>query len=157
MRKLAIVSIFLCLWLKLSCTYPVVVDGSAMLPTFKEGDRLMLNTNLGELKRGDVVVNLYPKDTAKKYIKRIIALPNETIEIRQGVVFINGKQLDEPYLDQNFNQAQSNFASTKIEADNYFVMGDNRDNSSDSRFWGTVKKDLIQGTVSFKYAEGSKK
>lgn len=122
-----------------------------MLPNIKEGDRLIVNTEYGELKRGDVIVHLYPRDQTRFYIKRIIGLPNETIEIKAGKVFINDSELNENYLDQNYNQSQSNLSARKIEAGSYFVMGDNRDNSSDSRLWGTVKKELIQGTLLLNY------
>lgn len=155
MKKIALILVLsIC---SFSCAYPVVMVGNSMLPTIKDGDRMMLNTNFGELKRGDIVSHLYPKDQTKTYMKRIVGLPNETIEIRNGVVFIDGKEIAEPYLEQIYNQAGISKAAMKIESDSYFVMGDNRDNSADSRTWGTVKKDLIQGTMWFTYAEGNKK
>lgn len=140
-----------------NCALPVKMEGTSMLPNIKDGDRLVLKTSYGEVKRGDVVVHLYPKDETRLYIKRIIALPNETMEIKAGKVFINDKELEENYLDQNYNQSQTNLSARKIEVDSYFVMGDNRDNSSDSRIWGTVKKELIKGTLALNYGDGSKK
>lgn len=133
--------------LSFSCARTVRVEGMAMLPTIKDGERLIINTSHYELKRGDIVLHLYPKDQTKSFIKRIIGLPNETIEIKAGKVFIDGKELEENYLDQTYNQSQTNLTARKIETDSYFVMGDNRDNSSDSRVWGTLKKELVQGTV----------
>ena len=126
-----------------------------MLPTFHNGDRIMTDKNIGELKRGDVITFLYPKDRSKSYFKRVIGLPGEIIEIRSGDVFINGQKLDEPYIDEKFNQSKPSFSPKKIEEYHYFVMGDNRDNSSDSRYWGTVDEKLITGkyTVTYLKAE----
>lgn len=136
----------------LACVKPVKIEGSAMLPNYKNGERYLIETSIETIKRGDVITFLYPKDQTKWYIKRVIGLPNETIEIKNGKVLINGNELNEPYLDQNYNQMMPNFALVKIPADHYFAMGDNRDNSADSRIWGTVSKDLIQGKLWYKYS-----
>jgi signal peptidase I len=130
------------------------MQGTSMLPSYKDGDRIMLYTSVGELKRGDVVSHLYPKNLQQWFMKRIIGLPNETVEIKNGVVFVEGNQLDEPYIDSAMNQGKMNMSPQKIEPNAYFVIGDNRDNSSDSRVWGTVQKELVKGVVWFKYAEG---
>jgi signal peptidase I len=138
-------------FLNLNCFKLVRVDGIAMKPALNDGDRLILNTNVEELKRGEIISFLYPKDNSKFFIKRIVGLPNETLEIREGKVFIDGNVLDEPYILEEFNQSKSNFPPRKIKNNNFFVIGDNRDNSSDSRYWGTVSKDLIIGTYTMKY------
>ncbi|MEK7724876.1 MAG: signal peptidase I [Acidobacteriota bacterium] len=151
MKKCSFIFLIFLLLVNFGCAVPVKMEGISMLPNIKEGDRLIVNTEYGELKRGDVIVHLYPRDQTRFYIKRIIGLPNETIEIKAGKVFINDSELNENYLDQNYNQSQSNLSARKIEAGSYFVMGDNRDNSSDSRLWGTVKKELIQGTLLLNY------
>lgn len=132
---------------------PVVVVGKAMNPNFNEGDKLLMNKNIGELKRGDVVNFLYPKDKSKQYIKRIVGLPNKKIEIRNGTVFINDSEIDEPYVDQNFNQSKQNIRPQTIPENQYFVLGDNRDNSSDSRSWGTLPKELIVGKLYLTYSK----
>jgi signal peptidase I len=124
---------------------PVRMEGNSMLPTIKDGDRMFIETNIGELKRGDIITFLYPKDTNKRYVKRVIGLPNETVTISEGKIYINDKELEEPYLDQKFNQAKSNLAPKLVPENSYYVVGDNRDNSSDSRYWGTVKTELITG------------
>lgn len=131
---------------------PVVVEGGAMLPSFKSGDKILVDKNFGELKRGDLVTFLFPKDRTKWYFKRVVGLPNEIIEIRAGKVYIDGQILDEPYLDESFNQAKANFPPRKIEPYQYFVLGDNRDNSSDSRYWGTVDEKLITGRYTTTYS-----
>lgn len=157
MRKLFLTALVFFLIFNLGCVKPVVVNGTAMLPAYSEGDRVMLDTNFGELKRGDVISFLYPINQQQWFIKRIIGLPNETIEIKDGVVFVEGRQLDEPYLAPAMNQGKSILPLVKVNNDNYFVLGDNRDNSSDSRLWGTVPKELVKGVVWFKYANGDKK
>ncbi len=97
------------------------------------------------MKRGDVIAFLYPKEKTKWYFKRIIGLPEEVIEIRSGQVFINEQPLKESYVDDSNNQSKAIFLPQKVPDNEYFVMGDNRDNSSDSRYWGTVGRELIKG------------
>ena len=136
----------------LSCIKPVEIKGSAMQPTLNNGDKIFISTDVSDISRRDVISFLHPKNTDKWYIKRIIGLPNETVEIKNGKVFINGNAIDEPYIDEKFNKKLASFDTIKVPEDNYFVLGDNRDNSSDSRFWGTVPKSLIKGTYWYKYA-----
>lgn len=130
---------------------PMRIEGKAMLPSFKDGDRILVEKNVSEIKRGEVVAFLYPKDTTRLFIERVVGLPNETVSILNGRVFINDKELDEPYLDQTYNQAKSSFPPIKVPDRNYFVLGDNRDNSSDSRYWGTVQAELIVGRYYWTY------
>lgn len=124
---------------------PVRVEGTAMIPAFNDGDKVLIDETVGELKRGDFVMHLYPKDQSKGYIKRIVGLPGEVIELRAGKVYVNGQILDEPYLDATYNNQKQTFAPVVIAENNYYVLGDNRDNSSDSRYWGTISRDLIKG------------
>jgi signal peptidase I len=133
------------------CVKPVRVEGTAMNPTLSNGDRILLNTNIGEPERGAIISFLYPKDKSKWYLKRIIGLPGETLEIRDGKVFINAELLDEPYISNEFNTHKSNSPPQIIGKNQYFVMGDNRDNSSDSRYWGNVPKELIVGKYYLTY------
>lgn len=105
------------------------------------------------LDRGDVIVFWYPNDPDKSYVKRIIGLPNETVEIRNGRVIINGQELNETYIDPNLNNATQSISQppTLVKDHYYFVMGDNRDNSSDSRAWGLVPEKYIYGKALFRY------
>lgn len=106
-----------------------------------------------KLDRGDVIVFWYPNDPDKSYVKRIIGLPNETVEIRNGRVIINGQELNETYIDPNLNNATQSISQppTLVKDHYYFVMGDNRDNSSDSRAWGLVPEKYIYGKALFRY------
>jgi len=130
---------------------PVKVEGSAMRPAFKDGDRVLMNQPPGEIARGDVIMFLYPRDQSKMYIKRVIGLPGEKIEIKSGRIYINSGLLDEPYIDPEYNSMKAKFSEETIPEGHYFVMGDNRDNSSDSRSWGTVSRELVTGKYYMKY------
>lgn len=139
---------------------PVVVEGTSMLSEIHDGERLIVNKlvyykiqgySWGHLERGDIVVFWYPKNPEKSYVKRIIGLPGETVEMRNGVVYINGEEMREDYLDPKHNQTPGNFSLKEVPDHHYFVMGDNRDNSSDSRIWGAVPEKYIYGKVFFRY------
>ena len=130
---------------------PVKVEGEAMIPALDDGDRIIIERNPDKLERGDIVTFLFPDDPRKSYIKRIVGLPNETVDIRDGKVFINGQPLAEPYLDPRLDQSQRSLPAIKLDADSYFVIGDNRDNSSDSRIWGPLKRKFIYGKYLRKY------
>ncbi|HEU4478902.1 MAG TPA: signal peptidase I [Pyrinomonadaceae bacterium] len=130
---------------------PVAVKGTAMLPALKEGDRIIIERNPQFLERGDIVVFYFPMDPKFSYIKRIIGLPNEVIEIREGKVFVNGTLLNEPYVEPRLNLARRSSEPVKLAADSFYVVGDNRDNSSDSRIWGPLKREFIYGKYMRKY------
>ncbi len=139
---------------------PVVVEGTSMVPQLHDGERLLVNkliyykfknVSWGHIERGDIVVFWYPNDPDKSYVKRVIGLPGETVEIRSGKVFINDKQLAENYLDAEHNRNLPNVQPKEIGSHYYFVMGDNRDNSSDSRVWGLVPEKYIYGKAFFRY------
>ncbi len=134
---------------------PVKVEGTSMLSRLQDGDRIFVNKliyyGLPKLQRGDIVVFWFPNDPQKNYIKRIIGLPGETVEIRQGRVFVNGVELQEPYLDTQLNISHMTQQPFVVKDHYYFVMGDNRDNSSDSRHWGLVPEKYIYGKALFRY------
>jgi signal peptidase I len=122
-----------------------------MLPTIKNGEKLSTEKLDAELKaklaRGDIVVFKYPKDPSKGYIKRVIGLPGDTVEMRTGEVWVNGSRLSEPYVDSKMNLSQRSQPAVVVPARSYYVMGDNRDNSSDSRSWGVVPDELLISKV----------
>jgi signal peptidase I len=131
---------------------PVKVEGNTMSPSLNNGDLIIISKNIDKIERGDIVVFRFPKDQSKSMIKRIIALPGEIIDYKESKIVINGKELEEPYVDKN--SWQMSFKSTepvKVPDDSYFVMGDNRDASNDSRFYGPINKSLIYGKFSKKY------
>ena len=143
---------------------PVVVEGTSMVPQLHDGERLLVNkliyykfqsVSWGHVERGDIVVFWFPNDPDKSYVKRVIGLPGEMVEIRSGRVYIDGQELAESYLDTDHNKSLPSFPSRKVEPHHYFVMGDNRDNSSDSRYWGLVPEKYIYGKAFFRYWQPS--
>lgn len=136
---------------------PVRVKGSSMLPALQNSDWLWvskLDYHTGTPQRGDVVICYYPgryldqwKLIRQYFVKRIIALPGETIAIEDGVVHINGEPLDEPYLDPARVRYRRTMDARTLGPDEYFVMGDNRDSSNDSRRIGPITRDMLVGRV----------
>ncbi|HUV05772.1 MAG TPA: signal peptidase I [Armatimonadota bacterium] len=128
------------------------VYGSCMEPNLRTGERLLGNKFIYRFEkptRGDVVVFKYPPDPRKVFIKRIIALPGETVEIHEGKVYINGRGIDEcPYVK---NAPHGDFSPRKVPANHVFVLGDNRDESNDSRSWGVLPLDNIQAKAWVRY------
>jgi signal peptidase I len=132
---------------------PVRVEGTSMLPMLEDQDRLFINKmayKIGEIHRGDVVVFLYPHDHTKSYIKRVIALPGDDLRIDRGRVYVNGHVVTEKYVPAQFADDRS-LPGLVIPNDEYFVMGDHRSISSDSRDFGPVQRDLIYGKAAFVY------
>lgn len=148
--KLALVAAIIILPIRLFVAQPFIVSGASMDPTFKTGQYLIvdeLTYKFEAPKRGQVIIFHYPKDTTQFFIKRIIGLPGETVEIHDGSVYItevDGKKikLDEQYVK---NIGNGSNMTKKLGSDEYFVMGDNRPESSDSRSWGTLPANDIVG------------
>ena len=132
---------------------PVRVEGTSMLPRLEDHDRLFINKfvyRISSIHRGDVVVFHYPRDPEKSYIKRVIALPGDRVFIDRGRVYLNGKALHESYVPEEFRDTRS-MAEMVVPEDTYFMMGDHRSISSDSREFGPVDRDLIYGKAVFVY------
>jgi len=132
---------------------PVRVEGTSMLPRLEDHDRLFINKfvyHFAAIERGDVVVFHYPRDPEKSYIKRVIALPGDRLRIDHGVVWINGKRQVENYVPEEFQDTHS-LVETVIPEGTYFMMGDHRSISSDSREFGPVERSLIYGKAAFVY------
>jgi signal peptidase I len=132
---------------------PVRVEGTSMLPRLEDHDRLFINKfvyRLAAIERGDVVVFHYPRDPEKSYIKRVIALPGDRLRIDRGVVLVNGQPQAEPYVPEEYRDRRS-YAEMVVPEDSYFMMGDHRSISSDSREFGPVERSLIYGKAVFVY------
>jgi signal peptidase I len=122
------------------------IEGSSMEPNFHNGEYLLVNKlayRLGEYQRGDVIVFKYPGDTTKDYIKRVIGLPGDTIEIREGMLYVNDQLVAEPYQVMPMNYLTE--PPRVVESGTLYVMGDNRPASSDTRDWGLLDQELVIG------------
>ncbi|MGD0939390.1 MAG: signal peptidase I [Terracidiphilus sp.] len=132
---------------------PVRVEGTSMLPRLEDQDRLFINKfvyHFSSIERGDVVVFHYPLDPEKSYIKRVIAVPGDRLEIDRGTVWVNGRRVFEPYVPAEYRDSRS-YAEIVVPDDSYFMMGDHRSISSDSREFGPVMRSLIYGKAVFVY------
>lgn len=132
---------------------PVRVEGYSMMPRVVNNERLVINKFIYDFEtihRGDVVVFHYPLDPRKSFIKRVIGLPGDRVQILDGVVYINGRRLIEPYIRHSF-RGDENFPLIIVPAHHYFVLGDHRDASNDSRDWGCLARHYIFGKAVFAY------
>jgi len=148
--RFVFIALIIVIPIRILVAQPFVVSGSSMVPTFENGDYLIideLSYRLGAPHRYDVVVFRYPEDTKKYFIKRIIGLPNETVTVKGNEVTITNEANPDGYkIEQSYvkNQGDNNMSLT-LDAEEYFVMGDNRPASSDSRYWGPVHRNLLVG------------
>jgi signal peptidase I len=148
-----ILSILLAFVLIFFCYQPVEVRGSSMLPGIESHERIFVNRfvyQIEPIRRGDIIVFRYPLDPAKTFIKRVVGLPGDWVSIRNGRVYINGRRLDEPYVPRAYLDHES-YPAVHVPPNHYYVLGDHRDDSNDSRVWGTVNRKLIIGKAVFAY------
>ena len=132
---------------------PVNVEGTSMLPELRDQERIFVNKfvyRIEEIHRTDIVVFWYPRDRSKSYIKRIIGMPGDTVEIKSGFVYVNNKRLREPYIDPKFIDGKT-YPPVFVEPGHYYVLGDHRNQSNDSRSWGLVPEGYIYGKAVFRY------
>ena len=132
---------------------PVKVEGTSMAPLLSDQERSFINKfvyRFEAIHRGDVVVFWYPLDRSKSFIKRVIGLPGETVELRHGAVYINGQPIAEPYVPPQYADV-SDYGPAKVPRGSYFVMGDHRISSNDSRVFGPVASQYIYGRAVFAY------
>jgi signal peptidase I len=134
---------------------PVKVEGTSMMPSLQNDERIFINKfvyrfGISDIGRGDTVVFLYPGDTSKSYIKRIIGIPGDTVEIDSGKVIVNNKPISEPYVAEYYRD-QMEMPIKTVPPDQYFVLGDHRSSSNDSRSWGWVPRQNIYGKAVFVY------
>ena len=136
----------------------LLVNKFVVAPTLSGFERLLLP--IDPVRRGDILVFKYPKEPERDFIKRVIGLPGETIEMRDRKIYVDGKALDEPYVHfltleepEKYSPSpeQLNHPPVKVPEGHYFMMGDNRDNSQDSRYWGVLNREYIKGKALFIY------
>ena len=132
---------------------PVQVEGTSMVPHLSHHERILVNKltyRLGPIQRGDIVVFRFPLDPSKSYIKRVVGLPGEWVSLVDGQVLINGAPLNESYLPARFHDHQTHMP-VLVAPGQYYLLGDHREMSNDSRVWGTVDQKFIYGKAVFAY------
>lgn len=154
MRDLML-SVFIAIAVILFLYQPVKVEGTSMMPSLTDQERIFINKfvykfGLRDILRGDMVVFYYPQDPSKSYIKRVIGLPGDTVAVEDGVVYVNGDRLEEDYVPEEYRDRQS-FPLTVVPPNHYYVLGDHRTSSNDSRAWGAVHRQYIYGKAVFAY------
>ncbi len=162
-----VIAILIALFIRTFVIQAFKIPSGSMKPTFEIGDHILVNKfiygikipfirktmiPISEPKRGDIVVFIYPEDRSKDFIKRVIAVGGDTIEIRNKKIYLNGLPYNDPYgvytddfIIPGSIQPRDNFGPLTVRPDSIFVMGDNRDQSYDSRFWGTVDLKDVMG------------
>jgi len=132
---------------------PVKVEGTSMAPLLSDQERIFINKfvyRFEPISRGDVVVFWYPLDRSKSFIKRVVGLPGETVEIRHGILYVNGVQIPEPYVPPQYADV-SDFGPLAVSRGSYFVMGDHRQRSEDSRAFGPIPESSVIGRAFLRY------
>jgi signal peptidase I len=132
---------------------PVNVEGTSMAPTLTDQEHLFINKfiyHFEPIERGDVVVFWYPLDPSKSFIKRVVGLPGETVAIRAGHVYVDGREIREPYVLPRY-VSDGTYPPIVVPKGEYYVMGDHRDDSYDSRVFGPVPRRYIYGKAVFAY------
>lgn len=132
---------------------PVKVEGTSMMPSLQDQERIFVNKfvyRLEPIERGDIVVFRYPRDPSKSYIKRVIGIAGDKIRIDAGEVYVNGREVDESYVPSEYADFRS-YPETTVPPESYFVLGDHRSMSNDSRDFGSVNQSYIYGKAVFGY------
>jgi signal peptidase I len=146
-------ALLLALFVLIFLFQPFRVDGESMLPRFQDHERIIVNKlsyRLGEIQRGDVVVFWFPADANKSFVKRVVGMPGEVVEIQQGRVHINGELLEEDYVPEEF-RLREDHGPMLVRRGYYYVLGDHRTRSYDSRAWGLVPERYIYGKAVLTY------
>ena len=149
------ISVVLAILVILFLYQPVKVEGTSMMPALVDQERIFINKfvyrlGIGDIQRGDMVVFWFPMDPSKSYIKRVIGVPGDTVSVSDGTVLVNGRPLEEPYVLEQYRDHNS-MPPFKVQEEEYFVLGDHRTSSNDSRSWGPVPRRYIYGKAVFVY------
>ncbi len=150
-----LVSVVIAIVVILFIYQPVKVEGTSMMPALIDQERIFINKfvyrfGANGIERGDMVVFWFPQDQTKSYIKRVIGMPGDTVAVENGTVIINGRPLQETYVPSEYRDRVS-MPPTQVREDEYFVLGDHRSSSNDSRVWGMVARRFIYGKAVFVY------
>jgi signal peptidase I len=158
----AAIAILLALFIRAFVVQAFKIPSGSMEPTLLVGDHILVNKFLYGIKlpyfqttlipistpgRGDIIVFIYPEDKSKDFIKRVIGIPGDRIQMQDKQLLVNGKPFDDKYgyYDEKAGNSSRSFGLVVVPKDRYFVMGDNRDHSMDSRFWGFVPSEAVKG------------
>jgi len=147
------VAVLFCFFLVTFVGQAFRVQGSSMLPLLEDGERILVNKlvyRFRPIARGDVVVFWYPRDPSVSFIKRVAGLPGDVVELRQGFLFVNGKPVEEAYLARRFRDQES-YPPVEVKKGYYYVLGDHRNSSNDSRSWGEVPEKYIYGRAEARF------
>jgi signal peptidase I len=147
------VAVLFCFFLITFVAQAFRVQGTSMQPLLEDGERIIVNKfvyRFHPIERGDVVVFWYPRDPSVSFIKRIVALPGDSVELRGGVLHVNGTPVREDYVSRSFRD-DDDFAPVEVRKGYYFVLGDHRSSSNDSRAWGEVPERYIYGRAFFRF------
>jgi signal peptidase I len=129
------------------------VQGASMLPLLGDDERIIVNKfvyRFEPIARGDVVVFWYPRDPSVSFIKRVVGLPGDVVEIRRGVLYVNGRRVEEDYVDRRYRDDKS-YPPVEVRKAHFYVLGDHRKSSNDSRNWGDVPERYIYGKALFRF------
>ena len=143
--------IILVILLKFFLIEPVQIDGTALEPGLRDGDRVLLIRRIGEISRGDVLLFGDPRKPSSRILERVVGLPGERIQLREGLLYIDGKQVAEPHLSQDHNVTKSSIDEIKVPDYTYFMLGDNRDEAFDSRKMGPIPRHLVYAKYWLRY------
>jgi signal peptidase I len=157
-----IVAVILALFVRTWVFQAFKIPTGSMEPNLLVGDHLIVNKmTFNDIHRGDVIVFKFPKDPERDFIKRVIGLPGDKIELKRKTVYVNGQPLTEPYAhfleapraetDPVSDDVRQDYGPVTVPSEQYFMMGDNRDNSEDGRYWGFLPKSYVKGKAEFMY------
>jgi signal peptidase I len=147
------VAVLFCFFLITFVAQAFRVQGTSMLPLLEDGERIIVNKfvyRFQPIDRGDAVVFWYPKDPSVSFIKRVVGVPGDVVELRSGLLYVNSRRVQEQYLRPQFNDGESH-SPVEVSKGYYYVLGDHRNSSNDSRNWGEVPEKYIYGKAFFRF------
>jgi signal peptidase I len=147
------IAVLFCFFLITFVVQAFRVQGASMLPLLDDNERIVVNKfiyRFQPIRRGDVVVFWYPRDPSVSFIKRVVGVAGDMVELRRGVLIVNGQRIDEPYIDRRYQDDRS-YPPVEVSTGHYYVLGDHRRGSNDSRNWGEVPERYIYGKALFRF------